>query len=114
MLNTWKSAVNVLKRVMDTVTPIAGVSSISFLLILRRANFRIATEPLCKSSMESALNDSPGACLLPCLLRKYGTFTPFLSFTFQTLLQLIQRDENVETPLEAIPDVFEFVNEATL
>ena len=45
------------------------------------------------------------------LLRMYGTFTLFLSFTFQTLLQLIQRDENVETLLETIRDAFEFAEE---
>jgi hypothetical protein len=66
-INTWKSAVNIIKRVMDTVSSVAGVCSISFLLILRRANVRIAAEPLCKSSMESALKDSRGAS--PCLLK---------------------------------------------
>jgi hypothetical protein len=66
-INTWKSAVNILKRIMDTVTPIAGVTSILFLLILRRANLRIVAEPLCKSSMGSALKDSRGAS--PCLVR---------------------------------------------
>jgi hypothetical protein len=32
---TWKRAVNIIKRVMDTVSPIAAVRTTSFLLILR-------------------------------------------------------------------------------
>jgi hypothetical protein len=66
-INTWISAVNIIKRVMDAVSPIAGVCPISFLLILRRANVRTAVESLCKSSMGSALKDSRGAS--PCLFR---------------------------------------------
>jgi hypothetical protein len=106
-INTWKSAVNIIKRVMDTVSPIAGVCSISFLLILRRANFRTAAEPLCKSSMEAPLKDSRGAS--PFLL-KHAEHLLFICC--QTLLQQVQRDENVEALLETIRDAFEFAEEA--
>jgi hypothetical protein len=109
-LSTWKSAVNILQRVMDTVTPIAGVTSISFLFILRQTNLRIVAEPLCKSSMGSALKDSRGAS--PSLVRLAEHLFFFLSSCCQTLLQLVQRDENIEALLETIRDAFEFAEEA--
>jgi hypothetical protein len=106
-INTWKHAVNIVKRVIDTVSPIAGVCSISFLLTLRRANFRTAAEPLCKSSIGSVIKDSRG--VFPCLLRHAEHL---LFICCQTLLQQVQRDENVEALLETIRDAFEFSEEA--
>jgi hypothetical protein len=109
-INTWKSAVNIIKRVMDTVSPIAGVCPISFLFIFRRDNFRTAAEPLCKSCMGSARKNSRGAS--PYLLRHAKHLHFFLSSFCQTLLQQVQRDENVEALLETIRDAFEFAEDA--
>jgi hypothetical protein len=66
-IKTWKGAVSVIKLVMDTVSPIAAVCLILFLPMCRFANFRCSAEPLCQSSVESAVENSRGA--FPCLLR---------------------------------------------
>jgi hypothetical protein len=60
--------------------------------------------------LESALKDPRGAS--PCLLGVYGIFTFFFSTYRQTLLQQVQRDDNVQTLLDAIREAFEFAEEA--
>jgi hypothetical protein len=57
--------------------------------------------------MESALKDTRGAS--SCLLR-HAEHLLFISC--QTLLQQVQRDENVEALLETIRDAFEFAEDA--
>jgi hypothetical protein len=111
-IKTWKSAVTNIKWVMDTVTPIAAVCPISFLSILRWANFRPSAEPLCKISVESTLKNPWGA--FQCLLGWCKTVTHLFCFSLclQTLLQQVERDLNVETLLEVIRDAFEFIEEA--
>jgi hypothetical protein len=76
-MKTWNSAVGLIKRVMDTVGPIAEVCQISYLRIFCWANFRSSAEPIREVSMGSALNDPRGAS--PCLIGGYGTPTLFFS-----------------------------------
>jgi hypothetical protein len=75
-LKTWKSAIGVIKRVMDNVGPIVKVCLTLLLSILRYTNFRSSVTPPCKPSMGTTLKDSRGAS--PCLVGECGTFTPFI------------------------------------
>ncbi len=46
--NTWRGAVRRIKWVMDTLSPIAEVCPISFLLLFDRADFRSQLHPFAK------------------------------------------------------------------
>jgi hypothetical protein len=59
--------------------------------------------------MEFALKDPRGAS--PCVVGVHGTFILFLPH-FQTLLQQVQRDDNVRTLFQAIREAFEFAEDA--
>jgi hypothetical protein len=56
--------------------------------------------------MESSFEDPRGTS--PCLVPDIILCSPFC----QTLLQQVQRDDNIQTLLEAIRDAFEFAEEA--
>ena len=60
--------------------------------------------------MESSLKDSRG--MPTCLVRRDKTPSLFFHSCCQTLLQQVERDNNVQTLLEAIRDAFEFAEEA--
>jgi hypothetical protein len=60
--------------------------------------------------MEHALKDPRGAS--PVLSRGMSYSIPCSHYLRQALLQQVQRDDNVQTLLEAILDAFEFAEEA--
>jgi hypothetical protein len=105
MMETWSGAVNVIKQVMDAVSPIAAVRNIILSIVLR-AKTRSLVTTLCKPSMEPALKNTRGTS--PCVV---GVFTLFSS-RFQTLIQQVQRDDNVRALFEAIRDAFQFARDA--
>jgi hypothetical protein len=62
-IKTWKSAVNVIKWVMDTVSPIAAVSPVSFLLIRPDLTSAVQLNPYAKLAW-SMLSKIPEVRLL--------------------------------------------------
>jgi hypothetical protein len=59
--------------------------------------------------MEPALKDPRGTS--PCFVGGNGVFTLF-SPRFQTLIQQVQRDDNVRTLFEVIREAFDFARDA--
>ena len=109
-MKTWKTAVNVIKRVMDTVSPIAAVCPASFLSVRPELTCRCSVEPLCKS-IWSMLSKIPEVCWL--VFSEDTEYSLFLVRLFpQTLLRQVERDDNIQTLLKAIRDSFEFSEEA--
>jgi hypothetical protein len=81
----------------------------SMVFVNLSSNFRCSAEPVCKTGMEHALKDPRGAspflsgtCVIPLFCLTYR----------QALLRQVQRDDNIQTLLEAILDAFEFAEEA--
>jgi hypothetical protein len=58
------------------------------------------------------LSKIPEVRLLSCLVPGHGALNRLCSTCCQVLLQQVQRDESIETLLEAIRDAFEFAEEA--
>jgi hypothetical protein len=108
-IKTWKSAVNVIKRVMDTVKPIVAVCPISFFPIRHELTSVLQLNPYASLAWR-LLSNIPEACPFIWLWAFRVTFRcpPCL----QTLLQLVQRGDNIQTLLEAIRDVFELAEQA--
>jgi hypothetical protein len=108
-MQTWKSAVNAIKWVMDTVKPIVAVCQISFLPIRHELTSALQLNPYASLAW-SLLSNIPEVCLFVLLWAFRVTFLcpPCL----QTLVQLVQCDDNIQTLLEAIRDVFELAEEA--
>jgi hypothetical protein len=111
-IKTWESAVSAIKRVMDTVTPIASVGP-----------------PVSSSSIRPGLMFAPQLNSFARLTWGLLSKIPDVRFLFlslymrqslvcllwcQTLLKQIQRDNNIQTLLEVIRDAFEFAEEAEI
>jgi hypothetical protein len=106
-IKTWKSAVSVIRRVMDIGGPIAAVCPVSFLPI--------------RPELISAAQLNPYASLAWSILSQIPEVRPlvliwhihcFCSPCLPTLLKLVATDENVQALLEAIRDTFELTEEA--
>ena len=111
-IKTWESAVSAIKWVMDTATPIASVSwPVSSSTI--RPGLTSAPQLNSFASLAwSLLSKIPEVRFL--ILSQYMRQSHFCLPWRQTLLKQIQRDDNIQTLLEAIRDAFEFAEEAEI
>jgi hypothetical protein len=110
-IKTWKSAVNIMKWVMDTVRPVAAVCQCRFCPSCTGLTSILQLNPQAHLAW-SILSKIPEVCLYP--ISEYTEHRPFCLTCCQTLLQQVQRDENIEILLETIHDVFEFAEEADM
>jgi hypothetical protein len=104
-IKTWKSAVDVVKQVMDYVGPIVKVCLTSFFCLSCVELTSPQLFPHAKSAWE-LLSEIPEV-RLPAYT-KHSLFSP----RHQTLLHQFQRDDNVRALLTAIRDSFEIAQEA--
>ena len=74
--NTWKGAVRRIKWVMDTISPIAEVRTISILLLVDRADFRSQLHPFAKMAY-SLVSAIPEVHLF-ALLSEGNTYAVFI------------------------------------
>jgi hypothetical protein len=106
-METWSSAVDVIKLVMDAVSPIAAVCPVSFCLSLSELTPILQLQPYANLAW-SLLSKIPEVCLL--------AFSGYIEHSFlpccQTLLQQVQCDDNVQTLFQVIHDAFEFAEDA--
>jgi hypothetical protein len=109
-MKTWKNAVNAVKWVMDTVSSIAEVNTVSFLLIRPDLTCDVQLNPYAKLAW-SMLSKIPEVRLL-VLSQDMTHSTPCSPCLRQALLRQVQRDDNIETLLETILDAFEFAEDA--
>jgi hypothetical protein len=74
-MKTWKDVITAVKWVMDTVSQIAEVCTVS-LFVNSSSNSRRSAEPVRKTGMEHALKDPRGPSRL--LFPEHGSFHLFL------------------------------------
>jgi hypothetical protein len=108
----WKGAINVIKQVLDAIGPIADVCLTTIL------------RTVCFAKLACVLQLLPHAQLAWKVLSKIPEvrlralsehMERSMGFVYrQTLLLQLQRDDSVQTLLEAIQDVFEFIKEADI
>jgi hypothetical protein len=108
-IKTWKSAVNIMKWVMDTVRPVAAVCQCRFCPSCTGLTSILQLNPHAHLAW-SILSKIPEVRLYP--ISEYMEHPPFCLPCRQTLLQQVPRDENIELLLRTIRDVFEFAEEA--
>jgi hypothetical protein len=109
-MKMWKNAVHAVKWVMDAVSQIAEVRPVSFMLIRLDLTAAVQLHPCAKLAW-SILSKIPEVRFL--VLSQGGSHSiPCSPCLHQALLQQVQRDDNVQTLLEAILDAFEFAEEA--
>jgi hypothetical protein len=108
-MKTWEDAINIVKWVMGTVSQIAEVCTVSFLLVSPLTSV-VQLNPCAKLAW-SMLSKIPKVRLLFFSWDMCHS-TPFCLPYRQALLRQVQRDDNIQTLLEAIIDAFEFTEEA--
>jgi hypothetical protein len=111
-IKAWKTAIAVVKQVMDTVDPIAEVRLISsFIHAILFAKLTSAVQLFPHATLAwKLLSKIPEVCL-HAPSEDMPSSIYFLACR-QTLLLQLRRDDNVRTLLQAILDGFDFVKKA--
>jgi hypothetical protein len=106
----WKGAIGVIKQVLDAIGPIADVRLTLILRICCFAELAFALQLLPHAQLAWKMLSKIPEVRLHALMEDRERSMGLINF--QTLLLQLQRDDNVQTLLEAIQDGFEFAREA--
>jgi hypothetical protein len=107
-MGTWGSAVGVVKQVMDAVSPISSVCPNPFCLFFAESTPILQLHPYASLAW-SLLSKMPEVRHLA--LSGDAGYSFLFSPHRQTLLQQVQRDDNVRSLFEAICDAFAFAKD---